>query len=448
MKNLLMRRSFLLFILCSGVVFGFAQNKPAAPVKALEKYMKRYTTFTDFGGAALVMKGDKVLLRKAYGLADREWGVANTVDTRFRIASISKPFTAVAILKLVEQNKLSLDDTLEKFLPGFQGGDKITVHMLLTHRSGLPRGHDMDVATEMTMTKEKALEIISKKPLAYEPGTKTGYSNTGYLLLSYIIEKVTGESFESFMQKSVFQPAGLKNTGIYDPEIIVPKLARHYRPENAAPGARVEKEFFANYAMFQGHGNLYSTVDDLARFMTELRRGTTLLSEASRTKMFTKHYEDGEWGYGIDLTPLVKHKTLSHGGSFNGAIGVAAVFPEDDVTVVLLSNSRGQANGLAQALAAITFGQEVEMPYKHVPVPVAQALIDKYAGNYSGGIILSKNGKLMLNNNVELVPESETKFFESTDPNNTYEFIVGADGKVKSLLFSFYGMKRSYPRSN
>jgi CubicO group peptidase (beta-lactamase class C family) len=448
MKNMLVRQSFLFFIMCSAIVSVSAQNKPAATIQALENYMARYSTFTDFGGAALVMKGDKVLLRKAYGLADREWGVPNTVDTRFRIASISKTFTAVAILKLVEQNKLSLDDTLEKFLPGFQGGDKITIHMMLTHRSGLPRGHDMDVATEMTMTMEKALEIIRKKPLVFEPGTKTGYSNTGYLLLSLIVEKASGESFESFLRKNVFEPTGLKNTGIYNPEIILPKMARHYKPENAAPGARVEKEFFVNYAMFQGHGNLYSTVDDLAGFMTALRRGATLISEAAKAKMFTKHYEDGEWGYGIDLTPLVGHKTLSHGGSFNGAIGVAAVFPEDDVTVVLLSNSRANANALVQALAAITFNQEIEMPYKHVRAAIEPALIDKYAGNYGGGVILSKNGKLMLGDKVELVPESRTKFFDGTDPNNTYEFVVGTDGKVKSLLFSFYGRKRSYPRSN
>jgi CubicO group peptidase (beta-lactamase class C family) len=447
MKNLLIRKSLLLFILCSAVVSVFAQNKPAARIRSLEKYMERYSTFTDFGGAALVMKGDKVLLRKAYGLADREWGVANTIDTKFRIASISKPFTAVAILKLVEQNKLSLDDTLEKFLPGFPSGDKITIHMLLVHSSGLPRGHDMDVATEMTMTKEKALEILKKKPLVYEPGAKSTYSNTGYLLLSYVIEKVTGESFDSFMQKNVFQPAGLNNTGIYNPEIILPKKARHYRPENAAPGARVENEFWANYAMFQGHGNLYSTVDDLARFMSALR-GTALLSEASKTKMFTKHAEDSDWGYGIELTPLVGHKAFSHSGGFNGAVGMAMMFPEEDLIVILLSNSRSDANGLTQALATITFGQDIEMPYRHVRVKIDPALVERYAGNYGGGTILSKDGKLMLRNGVELVPESQTKFFESRDPNNTYEFVVGPDGKANAVVFSFYGVKRSIPRSS
>jgi CubicO group peptidase (beta-lactamase class C family) len=448
MKNILVKLPFLFFILCFACVSVFAQKKTAASGKLLEKYMERYSTFTDFGGVALVMKGDKILLRKAYGLADREWGVADTVDTKFRIASISKTFTAVAILKLVEQNKLSLDDTLEKFLPGFEGGDKITIHMMLTHRSGLPRGHDMDVATEMTMTMEKALDIIRKKPLVFEPGTKTGYSNTAYLLLSLIVEKVSGESFESFLRKNVIEPAGLKNTGIYNPEIIVPKMARHYKPETAAPGAHVEKEFYVNYAMFQGHGNLYSTVDDLAQFMKSLERGTMLLSEASKTKMFTNHYKDSEWGYGIELDPIHGHKAYGHGGSFNGAIGIAKVFPEDDLTVVLLSNSRANSNALVRALAAIAFGQEVEMPYKHVRVTIDPALVDKYAGNYSGGVILSKNGKLMLGEKVELVPESPTKFFESTDPNNTYEFVVGEDGKVKTLLFSFYGVKRPYPRSN
>lgn len=449
MKNLLVGQSFLLFILCFAVVFVGAKNKPASPIKNLEKYMQRFSTFTDFGGVALVMKGDKVLLRKAYGLADREWGIANTVDTKFRIASISKTFTAVAILKLVEQNKLSLTDTLEKFLPGFEGGDKITLHMLLTHTSGLPKGHDMDVATEMTMTSEKALEILKKKPLAFAPGTKIGYSNTGFLLLSYIIEKVTGESFESFLRKNVFEPAGLKNTGIYNPETILPKIAKHYLPESFAPGALVGNQFWANFAMFQGHGNLYSTVDDLAKFMRALQRGTALLSETSKAKMMTSQIEGSdEWGYGMETHSRLGRKSVGHGGRFNGAFGVAAVFPEDDLVVVLLSNNDANANALSQALASLAFGQKVEMPYKHVRVPIDPVLVEKYAGDYSGGIILSKNGKLMLGERHELLPESKTKFFSSRDPNNTYEFVLGPDGKVKTLIFSFYGMKRSYPRSN
>lgn len=435
-------------LILSLTLFQFVVFGQSGVSDKLEKYMERYSTFTDFGGAALVIKGDKVLLRKAYGLADREWGVVNTVDTKFRIASISKPFTAVAILKLVEQNKLSLDDTLEKYLPGFQGGDKITVHMLLTHSSGLPRGHDMDVATEMTMTKEKALEIVKKKPLIFEPGTKSGYSNTGYLLLSYIIEKVTGESYESFMRKNVFQPAGLNNTGVYDPEIILPKIARHYRPESSAPGALVKNQFWSNFEMYQGHGNIYSTIDDLARFMKALQHGAALLSETSRAKMLTKHVEGVyEWGYGIELDSRLGHKAFGHGGRFNGAFGMAILFPEDDLVVIFLSNSDSDANALSQALAAIAFGQEVELPYKHARVGIDPALIDRYAGEYGGGTILSKDGKLMLKNGIELVPESRTKFFESTNPNNTYEFVIGPDGKAKSVVFSFYGVKRSIPRS-
>ena len=439
-----MRKSsaIALLLLCVSLT-TYAQT--SVPAK-LEQYMERYTTFNDFGGAVLVLKGDKALLKKAYGLADREWGVANTVDTKFRIASIAKPFTAVAILKLVEQNKLSLDDTLEKHLPGFPGGDRITLHMMLTHSSGLPNSHGADVATDMAMTREKALEILKKKPLAFEPGSKSGYSNTAYLLLSWILEKVTGESYADFLQKHVLQPASLHNTGVYSPESILSRKAKHYRPENAAPGNRVENERWVNYAMFQGHGNLYSTVDDLARFLHALR-GTTLLSEASTKKMLSTHGEGSDWGYGIDLTPLLERKAFGHGGSYNGAAGNAIVYPEEELTVVLLSNHGASANPLSQALAAIVFGREVEMPYEHVRVNVDPALVEKYAGNYDGGVIFSKDGKLRLSDTVELVPESATKFFESTNPNLTYEFVVGADGKVSAVLFGFYGVKRSIPRS-
>lgn len=435
--------ALVLTFLCFGI-----QAQEAVRAK-LEQYMNGHAKLNGFSGTVLVVRNDEVLLRKAYGLADREWGIANTPDTKFRIASVSKPFTAVAVLKLAEQGKLSLDDKLEKFLPGFPGGDKITLHMMLTHTSGIMRAHDFDVATEMTMTAEKAVEILRKKPLEFEPGTRDGYSNTAFLLLSIIIEKVSGESFAQFMTKNVFQPAGLTDTFVYDPQMILARKARHYRPTEPGLNAPVENEWWFNYAMFQGHGNLISTAGDLEKFARAFR-GTALLSEEWKAKMFTNHGEKVgmKMGYGVGIAPQFDRESFHHSGRFNGATSTWTVFPRDKAVIILLSNNGSETFDYYKALSAITFGRDVEMPYEHVAVKIDPAPLAAYAGTYGRHEIVHEGGKLFLNGQekIELLPESPTRFFQRDDPNRTFDFVAGPDGKVTAVTTTAYGVKAEVPR--
>jgi CubicO group peptidase (beta-lactamase class C family) len=439
-----MRRGAAAGLLVMGLAGSEAHAQKAVAAK-LERYMDGQAKFHGFSGAVLVMKDDKVLLRKAYGLADREWGTPNTADTRFRIASISKPFTAVAVLQLAEQGKLSLDDPLEKFIPGFPDGDRITLHLMLSHQSGLPATSHADASMDMGMTREKVVELLKAKPLAFAPGTREGYSNTAYLLLSYIVESVSGETFASFIQKHVLDPAGLRNTGVYDPEEIVAKRARHYWPERTPRGIVFRNESWRNYRLLQGHGSLYSTVDDVARFLGALR-GDTLLSPAWRTRMMTPQREGSGSGYGLRLDPVAGKKAFGHAGRFSGAWANALAFPEEGVVTVILSNNLSNADSLNHELAALTFGEDVVMPYRHVRVGIDPALLDRYAGRYGRGEIVSRDGKLMAGN-TELVPESRVKFFEDSDPNNTYEFLVDAQGKVTGVVFTSYSVKETVSRN-
>jgi CubicO group peptidase (beta-lactamase class C family) len=438
----------LIFALPAGHAQSTASAQP--PARAAETLPARLQAFMDaqaslygFSGAVLVRKGDQVLLRKAYGLADREWGVPNGLDTRFRIASASKAFTAVAIMKLVEIGRLSLDDRLERFLPGFPKGDSITIRMMLNHSSGLARNHDMDIATDIEMTREKALPIVRAKPLAFEPGSQVGYSNTAFLLLSWIIEDVSGKSFSEFMEENVFRPAGLRDTGIYDPTNLTLRRARHYWFENPGAGGPAKGEMWPNYSMFQGHGNLYSTVDDLARFLDAFK-GSGLLTRGSVTAMMTAQ-GDSPWGLGLELPSQVGHRAFGHGGSFNGARVDAWAFQDDDVTAVIISNNAFETNGMVRALAALTFGQEVDMPSRRTRTQVAPAILARYAGTYGRGDIIFRDGKLMIGE-TEMIPESQTKFFELGNPNHTYEFVLAPDGKVTAVLFGRYGLRRSVPR--
>jgi CubicO group peptidase (beta-lactamase class C family) len=394
-----------------------------------------------FSGAVLILKGDQTLLRKAYGLADREWGIANTVDTRFRIASISKTFTAVGIMKLVESGRLSLDDKLERYIPGFPHGGEITIRMLLNHSSGLARDHD-DLAMDMTMSRERALPILRAKALRFMPGTQIAYSNSAYLLLSYIIEDVSGQSYREFMHANVFKPAGLDATGIVDPENLLNKRARHYW--FSARDAGVHNEVPANYSMFQGHGNLYSTVDDLARFFNGLRR-SSLLSGPTLEKMLTRG-KDGALGLGLMFDKVAGRDAFGHNGGSNGARNQVFVFPDDDLVTVVSSNNSADAVAMSQALAAMAFGQDVELPTRHVRAQIDPRLFEAHVGRYRRTRIHISNGKLM-DGDVELVPESQTRFFARSNHQYIYEFIPAANGRSGALVFSDHGVKITIPRN-
>lgn len=439
-----------LSLLLAAVLPGAALAQPS-PAAKVEAYMEAHAEVSQFSGAVLVVKGGKVLLRKGYGLADREWGVVNEADTKFRIASLSKTFTAVALLQLVEQGKLALDDRLDKFVPGFPGGDKISVHMMLTHTSGLPHNHDFEVATEMTMTPDKALELIRKKPLEYEPGSKPAYSNTAYFLLSLIIEKLSGKPYGTYMTEHVFRPAGLANTLIHDPLGIVPKRARHYRRTGWGLYAPLENERFWNYAMFQGHGNLISTVDDLYKFAKALQ-GTSLFSAETRALMFANQLEKfgTTGGYGVGLAPAGKRQMFTHAGRFNGAFAIYTAFPESDSFIALLGNNDLDTFGIYRGLTAILFGEgEVALPYRPVKKTIDRAALARHAGKYDRIEIVHDNGRLMLSDRspLELVPESETKFFLGNDPNRTFEFVPGPDGRSKAVISTSYGVKTTIVRS-
>jgi CubicO group peptidase (beta-lactamase class C family) len=443
----LWRRTAILLLLVILPAAVFAQDPTPARLKA---YMDGHSELSHFSGAVLVVKDGQVLLRQGYGFADREWGVRNSADTKFRIASVSKPFTAVAILQLVERGKLSLDDPLEKYLPGFPKGDKITLHMMLTHTSGLANNHDFEVATEMTTTPEKALEIIRKMPLEFEAGTANGYSNTAFFLLSLILEKVSGQTYGDYLAQHVAKPAGLIDTRVYEPTAIMPGKARHYRRSSYSLYAPMENERFWNYQMFQGHGNLVSTVDDLRRF-AEALDGTALLSAESKARMFANHVEKFgvSAGYGIGIAPQGRRPAYYHSGRFNGAASTFAAFPRDKAFIAILSNNEMDTIALYRGLAAILFGEPVELPYRHERAEVDPAGLKRHAGKYGRFEILAEGGKLMLSERgpLELVPESPSKFFLAEDPNRTFEFVRGPGGRSMSVVSTNYGVKTTIPRS-
>nr|WP_315203639.1 serine hydrolase [uncultured Flavobacterium sp.] len=427
----------LLFIFLPALIFG--QKNVSAN---LAKYMQAQVEVNNFSGTVLVTKNGSVLLKKAYGFADYEWNIKNTVDTKFQLASVTKQFTATAILLLVEKGKLSLNDHLSKFFPDYPKADSVTIHMLLSHSSGLAMGFK-ELATS-TISVDSAYSEIKKMPYEFSPGTKTAYSNIGYYLLAKIVEKVSGEKYAVFLRKNIFEKVGMKNTGVSNNDSIVLKKAKAY--------CRTEKGYahnpYINWRVNIGHDGVYSTVEDLALWDNALY-GTTILSAEMKKLMFTS-YNSENWGYGFIINPFYNHghQLIAHDGGFFGTMTSFNRFTDDKIFVTVLSNNESFSYIIGYGLSAIALQKEVELPYKHSQTKIDTAVYEKYIGKYGTIEILKIDGKLYYNNaEMELIPESKTKFFRADNNDRTIEFIQDKSGIFNSIILTKGGVKEVFKKN-
>jgi CubicO group peptidase (beta-lactamase class C family) len=416
--------------------FGYSQKEL---IGKLEDYMNAQFAFNNFGGTVIITKNDSVLLKKAYGLADYEWQAKNTIDTKFSLASVSKQFTAVAILQLAENKKLSLEDYLNKYFPNFPSGKKITLKMMLTHNSGLQMDYDELYLSKTFLDKDSVISYIKQKLLLFEPGSKTAYSNIGYYLLARIIEKVSGQSYANYLKENVFGKAKMKNSGISTNDSIVEKMAKTYYLQNN----KLIKNPYINWNFNIGHDGVYATVEDLYLWNKALFNGVSLLSEESKRKMFTS-YNEQNFGLGVLINPFYNHnhQLIAHDGGFFGAVTSFNKFTDDNIFISVLSNNQSPSHFIAYGLAGICFGKEVELSYKHNQIEIDTTIYDTYIGEYEDIKILKKDNKLYyIDYEIELLPESQTKFFRSDNNDRTIEFIKNKKGEIVQLLVTKAGVK-------
>ena len=272
-----------------------AGNVPTVPAKmneaefttTLEKYLGELVKADEFSGTVLVAKNGKPLFQKAYGLASKEYNVANRPDTKFNLGSINKIFTQVAIGQLVEQGKLSYDDLMAKYLDDYPNRDaaaKVTIRQLLSMSSGIGDffGDKFDAtAKDRFRNLKDFVPMFANEPLLFEPGTKQQYSNGGYVLLGAIIEKVSGQSYYDYVREHIFKPAGMESTDYYEADVPVQNLASGYTREGSAKGAR-RNNIYTRPARGSSAGGGYSTAEDLLRFANALQSGK--LHKASFSK--------------------------------------------------------------------------------------------------------------------------------------------------------------------
>jgi CubicO group peptidase (beta-lactamase class C family) len=334
-------------------------------IDRINELMMRYEELGLFSGAVLAAEGGEVLYESAFGMANRELGVPNTADTRFRIASISKPFTTVLVLQMVEDGKLSLDDTLAELLPGYsgEGADRITVEQLLTHTSGLVGENAVENLEDIERhhwTKEELLELVTGYPLASRPGKRYRYANFGYLLLAAILEEVSGHSYAELLQDGICEPAGLTSTGVdVTAELVDSRAAGyHYYSETGVVNAP-----FIEMSFVYGYGQLLSTAHDLFLFERALRSCELLSFENTQYMLAADSRREplGSSGHEEDV--------FRYGGSVNGFLCSTHSYIQDDRFVAVLSNVKDSRGGtlpstfdVARNIAAILYGLEYELP--------------------------------------------------------------------------------------
>jgi D-alanyl-D-alanine carboxypeptidase len=289
-----------------------------------------------FSGTVLVARNGVPVFRQAFGLANREWGIPNTPDTKFRIGSITKQFTATAILQLAEAGKLSVDDPVSKYYlespPAWSG---ITIRHLLTHTSGIPSftatPHFFDQQARLDRTPKEIIELTQDKPLEFAPGSKYAYDNTGYIILGYIIEKASGETYANYIQHHIFDPLAMKSSGYDVSETLIPKRAAGYsRGKDQFTNAR-----FISMTEPYAAGSLYTTVDDMLTWDQALY-AAKVLTPASLQAMFTDYGHGYGFGWVIDNQFGRRH--IVHAGAVNGFITRVDRYPENKLTIVVFSN--------------------------------------------------------------------------------------------------------------
>ena len=401
-----------------------------APSDRMQQVAQPYVDAQMFMGSVLVAKAGRVLFSKSYGMADLEWNIPNSPDTRFNIASMTKQFTAASILLLEDRGKLKTDDLVKKYLTDAPASwDKITIYHLLTHTSGIS-----DNAAKYEPGIPEKL-VFRDVPLNFQPGEQWSYTNLGYIVLGYLLEKVSGESYEEFIRQNIFTPLGMNDSGLLSFVTIIPRRANGYWPgSNGIENAERWDPLIGFSA-----GSLYSTTEDLLRWEEGLFDGR-LLTPASLHKMTTPFRSD--YACGLHVNRVNGHLMIEHDGNNIGFNADMAYYPEEKITVIVLANLNGTVTGeMTKALAAVAYGESPPNPSVHKEIPLPNGILARYAGIYqfSGWSlkIVPEGSHLLVEfdngSTLPVFPESDTKFFSKPWPI-VFEFSKNDSGEFPVLI--------------
>jgi CubicO group peptidase (beta-lactamase class C family) len=406
----------------------------------MDQIVQSFVADHKFMGTVLVARSSQVLFSKGFGSADLEWDIPNSPNTKFRLGSVTKQFTAASILLLEERGKLNVKDPVKKYMPEAPAAwDKITLFHLLTHTSGIPNFTSLPDYAKLEPFATTPAQLVARfrnNPLEFEPGEKWNYSNSGYVLLSYLVEKISGDNYEKFVRENIFTPLGMKDSGYDSNSAVIPHRASGYVYGKNG----FENAGFIHMSIPQGAGALYSTTGDLLKWEQGLFGGK-VLQAASLEKMTTPFLSN--YAFGLQVETAGGRKVIQHGGGIEGFNTHLAYYPDDKLTVVVLGNVNGAAPGdIANKMATLAHGGTVKLPGERKEITLDPKVLSRYTGAYQldqgpAFLITLEGTQLMsrLGNQeaVPIFPESETLFFLKVVDSQLEFPKVDAEGKATQL---------------
>jgi len=371
-----MKRNILILFLIFSLTQVFSQDV----IPKLDTLVSAYTKLYKFNGVVFVARNGKVLLQKGYGykdFANKKWNDPKGV---FQLGSITKQFTSTVILQLQEQGKLGVQDKLSKYLPDFPNGNKITIENLLTHTSGIYNYTNDNKFLNNESLKHvdmsRIIELMKSRPVEFQPGTKFQYSNSNYILLGYIIQKVTGKPYEEVVRQTIFTPLQMTHSGfdfknLKDTNRTVGYLALDKTVQLLAPVV----DSSASYAA----GALYSSVEDMYKWDRSLYTNK-IISKASLEKAYTPKLS--KYGYGWIIDSVKGKRIIQHNGGIFGFTADFVRVPEDDVCIIILSNKSENLTPITKALTNILYDLPYEIPEEKKSVQLSEEDLKQYVGEY------------------------------------------------------------------
>jgi len=415
----------------------------------LDEYMTALTDAGRFSGTVLVARGDTVVLSKGYGRANYEFRVPHTPETVMPIASNTKQLTAAAIMKLQEQGRLNITDPVTGYIPGATNWKDIRIYHLLNHTSGIPSDGAFPLTDPADLTLPETMERITALPLTFEPGTSHSYSNNGFIVLSYIIERASGMSYEEYLKTNLFLPLGMNSTGQDNAREVFANRASGYTTMGGNP---VHYDL-QNIHNSWGAGSIHSTTEDLFQWMRAFHT-SEILSPQSTTAMIDNHY-------GIESGKIMNHTYIGHTGRNFGFISQTLYFPEENLSIIFLTNhDRTPVVTLMNDLTAIAFNTSYSLPQTidRKPIPLAARALAEYTGTYApawerswtitvyaAGDRLFYDSVMPGDKKVELYYMGNDTFFVTPESSDAFIFTRGVAGKIDGM--KMYTMDGSYDES-
>ena len=435
----------LLFLSIAVIIIKVHAQTPSQEINEL---LKQYTKQNSFNGVALVAQKGKILLEQGYGYKNATTKSLNDSNTVFQIGSITKQFTSAIILQLQEQHKLSVQDKLSKYIPDYPNSDSITIENLLTHTSGIYNYTNDDAYMQNTSATpiklETLISLFKNKPLDFSPGTKYNYSNSGYVLLGYIIERITGKSYFTVVKENIFKQLGMTRTGFDFKNLKNQNKAIGYLKLTAK---NILSAPIVDSSVSYAAGSIYTTVGDLYKWDRALYTNK-IIHDSSLQKAFTPYKNN--YGYGWVIDSSYGKKVVMHEGGIFGFVSFIARIPSDETCIILFENEHSSGlPKIAENINSILNQQSYDFPRTRNEIEVDTSVLKEYAGQYQlapnfiltvtledGQLTAQANGQ----NKNQLFAEKENLFFLKFE-DVQIEFIKAPDGKIDRLILYQYSQK-------